>query len=154
MLYSHMQHHNDTIINQTQEDFFIKICSSHFIARVRKGLLKVCVWEGVGDWTEVKYFDPKLMAVNVVSFSFFWCLAGALGSTLPGAGFLYCSLSASSLDPKLHRGSRGPPRSGVTFPTTSRLSLFSNSTGTPTGSSNSTQLYNRSTPTRSLKSNV
>ena len=25
---------------------------------VRKGLLKVCVWEGVGDWTEQKYFDP------------------------------------------------------------------------------------------------
>ena len=35
----------------TQEDFFNKIFTSHFIARVRKGLLKVCVWEGVGDRT-------------------------------------------------------------------------------------------------------
>ena len=57
MLYCHLQHHNDTII-KTQEDFFNKIFTSHFIARVRKGLLKVCVWEGAGDRTELKYFDP------------------------------------------------------------------------------------------------
>ena len=57
MLYCHLQHHNDTII-KTQEDFLIKIFISHFIARVRKGLLKVCVWEGAGDRTELKYFDP------------------------------------------------------------------------------------------------
>ena len=49
----------------------------------------------------------------------------ALGSTLLGAGFLYCILSATSLVPKLHRGSRGPPRPGAAFLTTSRL--------TPTG---------------------
>ena len=53
-----MPYHNDTINKQTQEDFFNKICTSHFIARVRKGLLKVCVWEGAGDWTELKHFDP------------------------------------------------------------------------------------------------
>ena len=60
MLYCHlhMQHHNDTINKQTQEDFFNKIFTSHFIARFRKGLLKVCVWEGAGDRTELKYFDP------------------------------------------------------------------------------------------------
>ena len=49
MLYTHQQHHNDTIIKtdtrndkdarkiKTQEDFFNKIFTSHFIARVRKG---------------------------------------------------------------------------------------------------------------------
>ena len=52
-----MQHHNDTII-KTHEDFFNKIFTSHFIARVRKGLLKVCVWEGAWDRTKLKYFDP------------------------------------------------------------------------------------------------
>ena len=36
------------------------------------------------------------------------------------AGFLYCILSASFLDHKLHRGIRGPLRSGVAFPTTFR----------------------------------
>ena len=40
-----------------------------------------------------------LMAVNVVSFSFFDAQPEVLGSTLLGAGFLYCILSASSLDP-------------------------------------------------------
>ena len=42
MLYAYLQHHNDTIIKtdtmiKTQEDFFIKIFTSHFIARVEKG---------------------------------------------------------------------------------------------------------------------
>ena len=79
----------------------------------------------------------------------------ALGSTLLGAGFLYCILSASSLDPKLHRGSRRPLRPGVAFLTTSRhlrLQLYCNCL------SNSTELYNSFTstwsPTRSLKSHV
>ena len=40
--------HTDTMIKthamiKTQEDFFNKIFTSHFIARVRKGLLEVCV---------------------------------------------------------------------------------------------------------------
>ena len=40
---------------KTQED---KIFTFHFICKVRKRLLKVCVWEGAGDRTELKYFDP------------------------------------------------------------------------------------------------
>ena len=58
VLNCHQQHHNDTII-RTQEDFFNKIFTSNFIVRVRKRLLKVCVWEGAGDQTELKYFDPN-----------------------------------------------------------------------------------------------
>ena len=83
LLYCHLQHHNDTII-KTQEDFFKKIFTSHFIARVRKGLLKVCVWEGAGDRTETAISDPTLMAVNVVSFSFSWCSTGGPGGHSPG----------------------------------------------------------------------
>ena len=42
LLYSHLQHHNDTIIKtdawrKTPEGFFTIIVTSHFIARVRKG---------------------------------------------------------------------------------------------------------------------
>ena len=44
---------------KTQEDFFINIFTSHFIARVRKGLLKVCLWEG--DLTETVIFWPPLL---------------------------------------------------------------------------------------------
>ena len=46
VLYSHVPYHNDTIIKtdamtKTQEDFFTKIYTSHFIARVRKGYSRV-----------------------------------------------------------------------------------------------------------------
>ena len=58
MLYAHLQHHNDTIIKRRKKTSLQNIYTSHFIARVRKGLLKVCVWEGDGDQTELKYFDP------------------------------------------------------------------------------------------------
>ena len=40
-------------------------------------------------------------------------------------------LSATSQVPKLHRGSRGPPRPGVASPTTSRLQLFGTLLATP-----------------------
>ena len=52
VIYAFIQHHNDTIIKthegrKTQEDFFRKIFTSHFIARVRKGSM----WEDAGDRT-------------------------------------------------------------------------------------------------------
>ena len=73
----------------------------------------------------------------------------ALGSTLLGAGFLYCILSATSLVLKLHRGSRGSPRPDVAFPTTSRLPP------TPTGLELPLDFcLDCVTPTRSLKSHV
>ena len=86
-------------------------------------------------------------------------LPEALGFTLLGAGFLYCILSATSLVPKLHRGSRGPPRPVVAFPTTSRLfPLQLNCNWNSNSNSVLTELYNSSTPsrspTRSLKSHV
>ena len=53
--------HNDTTTKtdarrktqewRTQEDFFRKIFTSHFIARVRKGCSRFCMWEGAGDRT-------------------------------------------------------------------------------------------------------
>ena len=66
VIYTFIQHHNHTIIKthegrktqeelrcriKTQEDFFSNIFTSHFIARVSKGLFKVCMWEGAGDRT-------------------------------------------------------------------------------------------------------
>ena len=88
-----------------------------------------------GSWKPNRNFNiltSSLIAVNVVSFSFSWCSTGGPGSTLLCAGFLYCILSSTSLVPKLHRGSRGPPRSDVAFPTTSRPSPPPTGTGTRT----------------------
>ena len=57
------------------------------------------------------------MAVNVVSFLFFWCSTGGPEATLLGDGFLYDILSASSPDPN----SSGPTfrlqLSGTQLPT-------------------------------------
>ena len=68
VLYCHLQHHNNTII-KTQEDFFNKIFTSHFIAMIRKGLLKVCVWEGAGDRTETVIFWPPLLWPSTLCLS-------------------------------------------------------------------------------------
>ena len=62
MLYSHVPYHNDTIIKTDAGKFLYKyIYTSHFIVRVRKGLLKVCVWEGAGDRTKTAIFLPSLL---------------------------------------------------------------------------------------------
>ena len=111
-----------------KEDFFNKLCTCHFIARVQKGLLKVCVWEGVGNRTETEIFWPPLLWPSTL------CLSRspdaqqeALGSTLLGTGLLNCILSASSLDPN----SSGPqaPSAWCGFPyhISSITRLYSNS---------------------------
>ena len=100
-IYIYTQHHNDTINKHTSEDFFRKIfVPLTLIVRVRKGLLKVFVWEGVGDRTETAKFWPPLLWPSAL------CLSRspdaqpeAQGLTLLGDGFLYCILSATSLDP-------------------------------------------------------
>ena len=105
-----------------------------------------------GSWSpnRTEIFWPPLLCPSTL------CLSRspdaqpeALGSTLLGAGFLYCILSAISLVPKLHRDSQGPPRPGVAFPTTSRLKLLSNCNCNWHLTSVLTELYNSSMATRS-----
>ena len=94
---------------KTQEDFFWKIYTSHFICKGTKGLLKGCVWEGVWDRTETSIFCPhcydRQRCVFLVPQG---CSNGGPGPTLLGASFLYCILSASSLDPNSIRAPEGP----------------------------------------------
>ena len=80
LLYCHQKHHNDTINEQTQEDFFNKIYTSHFIVSVRKGLFKVCVWEGAGDRTELQYFDPHSYGRQRCVFLVSTCSTGRPGA--------------------------------------------------------------------------
>ena len=44
---------------------FLEKYTSHFI-------WKGCVWEGVGDWTELQHIDPHSIGHNHVSFPFSW----------------------------------------------------------------------------------
>ena len=106
-----MPYHNDTIINRWKIDFFINI---YLPLTLLQGFEKV-VWGFTvrGSWRldRTEIFWPPL---NVVSFSFFGAQPEVLGSSLLGAGFLYCILSASSLDPN----SSGPqaPSAWCGFP--------------------------------------
>ena len=110
-----------------------------------KRLFKVCVWEGAGDRKKWNILTPTLMAVKVVSFSFSWYSTGGPGSTLLGAGFFYCILSASSLDPN-SSGAQGPfglmwlSLPHLVYNSLSKLYWNSNYNST------STELYNSSRP--------
>ena len=74
--------------NKDEWDCSFRKYTSHFI-------WKGCVWEGVGDWTELQHIDPHSIGRNRVSFPFSW------GPTLLGAGFLYRILSPTGLVSKL-----------------------------------------------------
>ena len=67
----------------------LKRYTSHFI-------WKVCVWEGVGDQTELQHIDPHSYGHQRCVFL---VLQGC--STLLGVGFLYCHLSPTGLVSKL-----------------------------------------------------
>ena len=123
LLYRHLQHHNDTIIKtQTQEDFFRKVYTSRFICKGSKGLCGFLLWEGAGDRTESAIFRPPHLWPSALCLS---CSPDAQPvahrPTLLGDGFLYCILSASSLDPN-SSGPQWPLWPDVAFLTTSRPS--------------------------------
>ena len=70
MLYTHLWHHNDTIIKtqwqrQTQEDFFIKIYTSHFIARVRKGCSRFACERELETKHNWNILTPKLWSATL-----------------------------------------------------------------------------------------
>ena len=109
LLYRHLQHHNYTIIKQTNEDFFINICTSHFICNVWKGYSRFYCERELETEQNCNILTPTLMAVNVVSFSFSRAAQPeAQKPTLLGDGFLYSILSASSLDPNSVGAPRAP----------------------------------------------
>ena len=85
--------HNDTM--KTSDTVLLEKYTSHFI-------WKGCVWEGVGDRTELQHIDPHSIGHNCVSFPFS-CAAqpGAWRPTPLGAGFLYHILSPTGLVSKL-----------------------------------------------------
>ena len=51
--------------NHDEQHSSLEKYTSHFI---RKG----CVWEGVGDWTELQHIDPHSYGHNSVSFPLSW----------------------------------------------------------------------------------
>ena len=142
-----------------------KICTPHFIVRLRKGYSRFYCESELETEQNCNILTPTLMAVSVVSFSFSRAAQpeAQRPSSLLDDGFLYCILSATSLDPNSflagcgfpyhissitrlisNSNSSGPLRPGVAFPTTSYQQLISNCL-----TSVLTELYKSSTPTQS-----
>ena len=87
---------------KTPEDFFSNIFTSHFIARVRKGCWRVACERMLETEHKLHILTPLLWPSRCVFLVLFDAQPEVLGSTPSG---LF----------------RGPPRSGVAFPTTSGL---------------------------------
>ena len=122
--------HNDTINKQTSEDFFRRICASHFIVRVRQGYSKFYGERELEAEQNCNILTPTLMAVSVVSFLF----SRAAQPEAQGphsAGFLYHILSATSLDPNSTGVPEGP--FGLVWFSLPRFVSYSNSIGVPEG---------------------
>ena len=124
----------------------LTIFTSHFIVRVRKGLLSVSWRPNITELFWPQSYGRQRCVFLVLQ----GCSTGGPGPTLLGNDFLYCILSASSLDPN-SSGPKWPLWPDVAFPTTSSLQLSATQLALEL---NSTELYNRLMPTRSLKSNV
>ena len=94
MWYSHIIHictqkHNDTVIKHKRTQFFRKIYLSLF--------WKGCVWEGVGDWTELQHIDLHSYGHNSISFPFSWdAQPGAWGPSLSGTWSSFQHLLSNS----------------------------------------------------------
>ena len=101
--------HTDAMINRRTQDFFRKIFTSHFIARVRKGLLKGLHVRGSWRPNITEIFWPQSYGRQRCVFLVLWCSTGGPGPTLLDDGFLYCILSVSSPDPN----SSGPQAPSV-----------------------------------------
>ena len=143
---TYIQNHNDTIIKQTSEVFFRKYVP--LTLRVRKGLLKVSVWEGTRDRTELQYNDPHSYGHQRCVFLVLQgCSTGGPAAQLSAGWWLsLLHLISNFSGPQLirgpkgplrrafsttsyqhllwtptHQGLQGPLRPGLAFPTTSRL---------------------------------
>ena len=115
MLYCHQQHHNDTIIKM-QEDFFNKIFTSHFIARVRKGYSRFAYERELETEQNWNILTPTLMAVNVVSFSFSWCSTRGPGVHSAGCWLSLLHLISNFSGPQTPSGFPRAPSAGCGFP--------------------------------------
>ena len=151
---------------RTQEDFFNKIFTSHFIARVRKG----CVWFYCERELETEHnwniLTPLLWPSRCLS-----CSPGLLNRrprahTAGWSAISYQQLLRSPNSIGVPEGPLGQVWLSLPHLLSNCLELYCQLHWPPgrrtqqepelnsTGSSNSSELYYRSTPTRCLKSNV
>ena len=104
LLYFHLQYHNDTIV-KTRENFFNKICTSQFIARVRKGYSRFACERELETEQKLQYFDPPLLWPSTL------CLSRSPGllNRRPRCPLCWVlHLISNFSGPQLNRGPRAP----------------------------------------------
>ena len=107
---TYMQNHNDAIDKQTQEDFFNKIYTSHFIG------MFVCERE-LEIEQNCNILTPTLMAVSVVFFSFSRCSSGGPEAQLSARWWLsLLHLITNWSGPQTPLGYPRAPSAGCGFP--------------------------------------
>ena len=124
-----------------------------------KRLFKFCVWEGVEDWTELKYFDPHSYGRQRCVFLVLLMLNrrpwGPLSSLLAFFTASYQQLLWPPNSIRVPEGTLGRvllylPHLVSLLPISLELQLYCNWPSTSTAlTSVLTELYNSSTPTRS-----
>ena len=82
------------------------ICTSHFIARVRKGYSRLACERELEIEHNCNILTPTFMAVNVVSFSFSWCSTGGPGVHSTGCWLSLLHLISIFSGPQLIRAPR------------------------------------------------
>ena len=113
--------HTDAMINRHRKTSLEKYLPLTLLQGFEKGYSRFACERELEIEHNCNILTPKLMAVSVVSFSFSrgYSTRGP-GPTLLNDIFLYCILSASSLDPN-SSGPKWPLRPDVAFLTTSHL---------------------------------
>ena len=140
----------------TQEDFLTKYVPLTLFVRFERVTQCLCMR---GSWRpnrNCNILTPTLMAVNVVSFSFSWCPTEGPGVHSAGCWFSLLHLISNFSGPQTPSGFPRAPSAMCGFPFhISSITPSPTVTATRTVlTSVLTELYNSSTPTRSLKSHV
>ena len=121
--------HTDTMNNRRRKTFFLlKYIALTLFVSVRKGYSRFACERELETEQKLQYFDPIVMAVNVVPFFFFFLYAQPLCWVLAFFAASYQDLPWTPIQSGLQKA----PSAGCGFSYHTRLS-FSNSTGTPTG---------------------
>ena len=101
--------HTDAMNNDERRRLY-KICTSHFIVRVWKRLLRILLWEGVGDRTKLQYIDPHSYGRQCCVFLVLQgCSTGGPAAQLSAGWWLsLLHLISNFSGPQLIGGPEGP----------------------------------------------
>ena len=158
-MYNNSKRHNDKDARRkTQEDFFTNIFYLSLYCKGSKRLFKVCMWEGAGDRTEITYFDLHSLGPSNCVILVLLMLNRGCGVHSGGCWLSLLHLNSIFYGPQTPSRFPRAPSVGWGFPYPIWSLAVWNSPGNCFFDSNSTELNNNLTPTRSttgsLKSNV